>query len=67
MIASVRRIAAKIDVPRPLRIALYLGALAALASLVADGDLPAWAAAFAGPPLLALLHLNPKDVESSDE
>lgn len=47
---------------RAVRGSLYGAGIAAVAALVATGEIPAWAAPVAAPLLLALLHLSPADV-----
>lgn len=49
--------------PRPVRATFYGSASALVAALVAKGDLPWWAVLVDAPLLLALLHLNPEDVD----
>lgn len=51
--------------PRPVRASLYASGIAAVAALVVAEQLPVWSAPIAAPLLLALLHLNPKDVETN--
>ena len=49
--------------PRPVRVTLYLGGTGAIAAEITAANLPVWSSALATPLLLALLHLNPADVE----